>query len=90
MSLSIGAPHVLSLLFLFFLLFVESYSVFCCCFILFIYFRCLYSNERERKGMAMDGELWGSGRDWWRGNYNQNIVYEKNLFPIKEKRKQNQ
>lgn len=24
------------------------------------------------------------------GNYNQNIVYEKNLFTIKEKRKQHQ
>lgn len=37
----------------------------------------LYPNEREEKGVGLDGK-----RSWWRGNCYQNM-YENNLFTIK-------
>lgn len=45
------------------------------------FFRCLFSNEREKKTVDLGG--WGGSEwGWRRGNHNQNVLHEK-LFSIK-------
>lgn len=44
---------------------------------------CLFSKEREKEGVELDG--WG-GRIWevaGEGNHYQNILYEKNYLQVK-------
>lgn len=43
----------------------------------------------DRNGVYLDGgQGVRTGKSWEREKYNKNIVYEKNLFSIKEKRKE--
>lgn len=48
-------------------------------FAFYLSFRCLFSNERERKGMDSGG--WGGGerprKSLGRRNHNQNVLHEK-------------
>lgn len=56
-----------------FLLFVLSYSGL---FLFYYLAACLYSNEKDKERVQ-----WGrSRRSWGRGNCNQNLLYEKNIF----------
>lgn len=49
---------------------------------------CLFSNERQRDWRFECEEKWGgSWRNWWRGNNNQNVLYEKSQISIKWKKK---
>lgn len=77
-----------------FVLFQLVHFHFIFCYILFHYYpldACLVSKKKLEKKADLDGgKEGGTGRNTGRGNYNQNIVYERNLFTIKEKGKQHQ
>lgn len=68
----------------FFCLFVLSYaSLFLLILSLFLEIY-LFSSNRKECGFRWEEKWWDSGRSWRRESYNQNVLYEKYLFSIKE------
>ena len=53
---------------------------------LFVLLVCFLMRERKKGcGCGWVGRWCGSGRNWGRGNHDENIKYEKDLFSIKSK-----
>lgn len=69
--------------------FLLSYSGLFVSILSYVLDACLYSNERkkERIWIWVGGEVRKTWEELGEGNCNQNTLYEKHLFPIKEKLK---
>lgn len=67
----------------FFCLFVLSYASLFLLILLFLEIY-LFSSNRKECGFRREEKWWDSGRSWGRESYNQNVLYEKYLFSIKE------
>lgn len=66
------------LFFIFLLLFFICFALLEFGFILFLFFRCLLSNEKERAWIWVGGEADKIWQELGRGSHNQNILHEKN------------